>query len=63
MDGILGADAREDAVHQPNFGCIRRHKAANLSHQHNQHHLAQKGGFAAHVGSSNHADDLTLFKN
>ncbi len=63
MDGILRADAREHPVHKPNFGALGGHKGPDLSHEHNQHHLAQEGALAAHIRAGDDTDELALFQN
>ena len=56
QDLVGGADAREDAVHEPELGLARRHEAAHLRHQHDERRLAQEGGLAAHVGAGQHEE-------
>src|SRR5258708_6131832 len=49
---VAGADAREDAVNDGQFGLARWHEAADLRHQDDERGLAEIGGLAAHVGAS-----------
>ncbi len=46
---IARANARIDAIHQPQPHPLRRHKAAALRHDHQQRRLAQIRALAAHV--------------
>ncbi len=63
VNGILSANARENTVNQPNFSLVSRYKTADLRHQHDQHHLPQKSGLAAHVWTGDQPNDLTIFEN
>ncbi len=59
---VPGADAGKDAVHQADVGLISRHKGADLGHQDDEGHLAQKGALARHVGASDDQDHLLVVK-
>ncbi len=62
VDLVLGADARENAVHQADARLGSRHKAAHLRHQRDQGHLAQEGALARHIGAGDQAHDLAFLK-
>ena len=46
---VHGADAGEDAVHQPDARRLGRHERARLRQQHDQRDLAHPGALAGHV--------------
>src|SRR6266705_1065357 len=50
---VAGADAREDAVGDGQFGLASGNEGAHLSHEDDERGLAEIGGFAAHVGAGN----------
>ena len=56
QDLVARADAREDAVDEPELGLARRHEAAHLRHERDERHLAQEGGLAAHVRAGQHEE-------
>ena len=53
---VLGADAREDAVHQTDAGLVGGHEAADLCHQRDERNLADVGRLAGHVGAGDDVD-------
>ena len=55
---VGGPHAGKYAVHDADTGACRRHKAADLRHQHNQRHLTHIGGFTGHIGTGQHGDLL-----
>jgi hypothetical protein len=57
---VLGADACENAVDQPDFGAFCWHKRADLGHEYDEGHLAHYGTFAGHVGAGDDANQVCI---
>src|SRR5512142_2744034 len=63
VDLILGANAGEDAIYQPNLRRIGRDEGADLRHENDQRGLAQISALPTHIGSSDDAYDLAFFED
>ena len=53
---VVGANARENAIDDPNVCRLGGHETAHLGHEDDERHLAQVGTFAGHVRAGEQHD-------